>query len=172
MLEGGPAQCSVSRSLGILCDVMTNSMLSCIEKDAYVHYFFFLILSTQWPWWVRAMGCQCPISIVSRECIKTSGLFRQWPGIKGSKSLFVLLIISLSKPMGKAPGWCQAIICTSVGILSIGTLGTNASGILSTIHTSSFKKMHLKMLSGKWWPSYLGPNVLMNSQHTACTAEQ
>ena len=32
--------------------------------------------------------------------------------------------------------------------------------ILDEIHTFSFKKMHLKMSSGKWWPFCLGLNVL------------
>ena len=60
---------------------------------------------------------------------------------------------------GLLPGRCQAIIWTNVGILLIGTLGTNFSEILSECHSFSFKKMHMKM-SGKWWPSCLGLNVL------------
>ena len=59
-----------------------------------------------------------------------------------------------------SPGRRQAIIWTNAGILLIGTLGTNFSEILSKIHTFSFKKMHLKTLSTKWWPSCLGLNVL------------
>ena len=50
---------------------------------------------------------------------------------------------------GLSPGRRQAIIRTNAGILLIGTLGTNFSEILSEIHTFSFKKMHLKMSSGK-----------------------
>ena len=44
----------------------------------------------------------------------------------------------------------QAIIWTSAGILLIGPLGTNFSEISLQIHTFSFKKMHLNMLSAKW----------------------
>ena len=51
---------------------------------------------------------------------------------------------------GLSPGRCQAIIWTNAGILLIRSLGTNSSKILSEIHTSSFKKMPLKMSSTKW----------------------
>ena len=61
---------------------------------------------------------------------------------------------------GLSPGRHQAIICTNAGILSIGPLGTNLSEISITIHIFSFKKMHLKMSSGKWRPFCLGFNVL------------
>ena len=50
---------------------------------------------------------------------------------------------------GLSPGRCQAIIITNAGILLIGPLGTNFSKILIEIHKFSFKKMHLKMSSGK-----------------------
>ena len=64
---------------------------------------------------------------------------------------------------GLSPGRRQAIIWTNVGILLIGPLGTNFSEILIEIKTFSFKKMHLKMSSGKWQPSCLGLNVLRGS---------
>ena len=44
----------------------------------------------------------------------------------------------------------QAIIWTNDGILLIGPLGTKFSEILIESYTFSFKKMHLKMSSGKW----------------------
>ena len=53
---------------------------------------------------------------------------------------------------GLSPGRHQAIIWTSAGILLIGPLGTNFSEILIKIQTFSFKKMHLKISSGKWLP--------------------
>ena len=61
---------------------------------------------------------------------------------------------------GLAPGWRQTIIWTSAGILLIGPLGTNFSELFIAIHTSSCKKMHLQMSSGKWRPFRLGLNVL------------
>ena len=48
----------------------------------------------------------------------------------------------------------------SAGILSIGTLGTNFSEFLIEILKFSFKNMRLKVLSGKWQPFCLSPNVL------------
>ena len=53
---------------------------------------------------------------------------------------------------GLLPEQWQAIIWTNGRILLIGPLGTNFSEILIEIHIFSFKKMHLKMSSGKWWP--------------------
>ena len=50
---------------------------------------------------------------------------------------------------GLSPGRRQAIIWTNAGILLNGPLGTNFSGILSEIHTFSFKKMHFKTSSAK-----------------------
>ena len=61
---------------------------------------------------------------------------------------------------GLSPSRHQAIIWNNAGILLIGTLWTNFSGILIAIHTFSFKKMHLKMSSGKWRPFCLRLNVL------------
>ena len=60
---------------------------------------------------------------------------------------------------GLSPVRRQAIIWINAGILLIG--GTNFIEILSKILTSSFKKMCLKMLSGKCRPYCLGLNVLM-----------
>ena len=61
---------------------------------------------------------------------------------------------------GLSPGRRQAIIWTNAGLLLIGPLETKFSEILIEIHKLSFKKMHLKMSSVKWRPSYLGLNVL------------
>ena len=61
---------------------------------------------------------------------------------------------------GLSPGRRQAIIWTNAGILLIGSLGTNFNEISIEIHKFSFKKIHLKMSSGKWRPSCLGLNVL------------
>ena len=61
---------------------------------------------------------------------------------------------------GLSPCQRQAIIWTNAGILLIGHLGTNFSETLIKIFTLSFKKMHLKISSEKWWPFCLGLNVL------------
>ena len=70
---------------------------------------------------------------------------------------------------GLSPVRRQAIIWTNAGILLIGPLRTNFSEIVIEIHTFSFKKMHLKMSSGKWQPFCLCFNELTkhrNWQHT------
>ena len=61
---------------------------------------------------------------------------------------------------GLAPDRCQAIIWTNAAILLTGPLGTNFSENLIEIHIFSFKKMHLKISSGKWQPFCLCLNVL------------
>ena len=64
---------------------------------------------------------------------------------------------------GLSPGRHQDIIWTNAGILFIGPLGTNFNEILIEIHTVSFKKMHLKMSSGKRRPFCLFTLVVVNS---------
>ena len=61
---------------------------------------------------------------------------------------------------GLSPGRRQTIIWTNAGILLIGPWETNFSEILISIHTFSFKKIHLKISSAKWRPFCLGLNVL------------
>ena len=61
---------------------------------------------------------------------------------------------------GLWPSQCQAIIWTNAELLLIGPLGTTFREILIEIHTFSFKKMHLKMLSLKWRPCCMGLLVL------------
>ena len=71
-------------------------------------------------------------------------------------------LTSIGSDNGLWPGRRQAIIWTNGGILLIEPLGTNFSENLLEIHTFSFKKMHLKMSSGKWRPFCLGLNVLIH----------
>ena len=56
----------------------------------------------------------------------------------------------ISSDNGVSPTRRQAIIWTNAGIFLIGPLGTNLSEILIDFHMFSFKKMHLKLSSGKW----------------------
>ena len=70
---------------------------------------------------------------------------------------------------GLSPGRRQAIIWTNAGIVLIGPLGTQISLILMEILTFSFKKMHLKLWSGKCWPFCLGLNELSALWHLAGT---
>ena len=63
--------------------------------------------------------------------------------------MFIRKLTIIGSDNGLSPGQRQPIIWTNAGILLIRTWGTNLSEILIKIHTFSFKKMHLKMLSGK-----------------------
>ena len=71
---------------------------------------------------------------------------------------------------GLSPVRRQAIIWTNAGILLIGPLGTNFSEIIIEIYIFSFRKMHIKMLSGKWRPSCLGLSVLTQFIHSTPTS--
>ena len=66
---------------------------------------------------------------------------------------------------GLSPERRQAIIWTNAGILLIGPLGTNLNETSIEIHTYSFKKIHLKLSSGKWRPLFLGLNVFTHTLH-------
>ena len=70
---------------------------------------------------------------------------------------------------GLSPDQRQAIIWTTARILLIGPLGTKFGEILFEIHTFSFKKIHLKILFGKWRPFYLGLDVLTHCSVVALT---
>ena len=61
---------------------------------------------------------------------------------------------------GLSPDRRQAIIWTNAEILLIGPLWTNFNETSIEIHTFLFKKIHLKLSSGKWRPFCLGFNVL------------
>ena len=59
-------------------------------------------------------------------------------------------LTSIGSDNGLAPGQRQAIIWANAGILLIGPSGTNFSAVLIEIYTFPFKKIHLKISSGKW----------------------
>ena len=68
---------------------------------------------------------------------------------------------------GLLHGWHEAIVWTNALILLSGTLWTNICEILIEMYTFSLKKMHFKMLSGKWCQFCLGLKVL--SYCSSCT---
>ena len=73
---------------------------------------------------------------------------------------YMLWLSIIDSDNGLSPGRRQAIMWTNAGILLIGPLGTNFSKTLIVIYTFPFKKMHLKLSSGKWRPFCLSLNVL------------
>ena len=82
------------------------------------------------------------------------------PALEGLTHWGRVTHICVGSDNGLSPGRHQAIIWSNTGILLIRNLGTNFNEILIEIHTFSFKKIHLKMSSGKWRPFCLGLNVL------------
>ena len=66
---------------------------------------------------------------------------------------------------GLSPGGRQAIIWTNAGKLLMGPLGTNFSEIWNEIRTFSFKKVHLKISSGKWRSFCLSLNMITCIRH-------
>ena len=75
---------------------------------------------------------------------------------------------SIGSDNGLLPDRRQTIIWTSARILLTGPSGTDFSEILIKTHTFSFKKMHLKMSSGKWLPFCLSLNVLNSVASSHC----
>ena len=73
------------------------------------------------------------------------------------------------QPMIMTPA---SFILSIAGILLILTLGTNFSEILRQMQTFSFKKMYLKISTGKWRPTCLDLNVFhwpsMIPRHLCC----
>ena len=113
-------------------------------------------------------------SVVRQQAITWIKVDSAFPGANPSSSMLVRLthwgrmthiclneLNTIGSDNGLSPSRHQAIIWTNAGILLIGT---NCSEILSEIHTFSFKKMHVKMSSGKWPPFCLGLNVLTTHQ--------
>ena len=74
-------------------------------------------------------------------------------------------LIIIGSDNGLSPVRRQAIIWTNAGILLIGPLGTKFNEILIELHTFSFKRIHLKMSSGKWRPFCLGLKVIIAVRH-------
>ena len=85
--------------------------------------------------------------------------------------IYVRKLTIIGSDNGLLPGRRQAIIWTNAGILLIGPLGTNINEILIDIHAFFFRKIHLKMPWGKWWPFCLGLNVLMGYVNLAAIIE-
>ena len=85
--------------------------------------------------------------------------------------IYVGKLTIIGSDNGLLPGRRQAIIWTNAGILLTEPLGTNFSDILIETHTFSFKKIRLKMSSGKRRPFCLSLNVLkwVNICHSCFT---
>ena len=105
----------------------------------------------------------CLISLIG-HCKKalwtlehTKNLLTHWGRVT---HICVSKLTIIGSDNGLSPVRRQTIIWTNAGILLIGTLERNVSVILSEIPAFSFKKMYLKVSSGKWRSCCLGLNVL------------
>ena len=74
--------------------------------------------------------------------------------------MYISKLTIIGSDNGLSPGQHQAIVWTNAETLLTGPVGTSFYEILIKIHTFSFKKIHLKMLFGKWHPFCLGLNLL------------
>ena len=105
----------------------------------------------------------CRLFPISHIIMDTSSYLTHWGRVT---LICVSKLTIIGWDNGLSPDRRQAIIWTIAGILSIGPSGTTLSEILIAIQIFSFKKMHLKMSSGKWRPSCcLGLNVLKMTYH-------
>ena len=123
-----------------------------IPEYAHLSYYASGVFQMRELSWKSTMSFDQNIKIFSKE--------KENIACKMSAILSWLPCINLLKPSDAYIRRRQAIIWTNAGISLIGPLGTNFSEILIWIHIFSVKKMHLKMLSGKWRPFCLGLNVL------------
>ena len=79
-------------------------------------------------------------------------------------------LTTIGSDNGLSFGRRQAIIWTNAGIFLIGPLGTNFNETSIEIHTFSFKKIDLKLSSGKWRPFCLSLYVLTGFTSIFCIA--
>ena len=133
--------------------LLMTTLLETIFENIYFHWFFLHITFFLW-----FMFCHS---------------LTHWGRVT---HICVGINTNIGSDNGLSPGRRQAIIWTNAELLLIGPPGTNVSGILSEIHTFSFKKMHFKTSSAKWRPSCLGLNVLRHHiyftlQHSVCVTE-
>ena len=128
----------------------------CTESYQAIH----LLRSTQWInlilWHLSLRWILVTVSILLQALLSPLS-FTQWGW---AMHIYVGDLTIIGSDNGLSPGLGQVIIWTNVGILLIGPLGTNFSGILIEILTFWFNKMCLNVSSAKWRPFCLGLNVL------------
>ena len=111
-------------------------------RRAYFPHYFFSIK-------INPLIRVCSLSTAEHCLSQWEKLLTHWGQVT---HICVSKLTIVGSDNGLLPDWFQTIIWTSVAILLIGPLETNFSEILIEILTLSFKKMHLKKSSGKWWP--------------------
>ena len=126
--------------------VATSSqcMLLCVTGE--VQWWWDIRISQFWGW--HYSGTNSPLNPKIRRSVAAYIAARRYLTHLGRVThICVCDITIVGSDNGLSPGRRQAIIWTNAGILLIGPLGTKFSEILVEIHTFSFKKTHLKILS-------------------------
>ena len=108
--------------------------------------------------------CVCVTETINNGCV-----FTHWGQVT---HICITKLTIIGSDNGLLPGRCKAVIWTNDKILLIGPLGTNFNEILIEVYIFSFKKMHLKTSSRKWWPFCLGLNVLINYYISSWSAQR
>ena len=103
------------------------------------------------------------IQYIHYQIFNTYNIKAQWVNLGWVIHICISKITSIGSDNGLLPHQHQAIIWTNARILLIQPLGTNLSEILIEIHTFLFKKILLKIVSGKWRPFCPGLNVFKTS---------
>ena len=159
------ATCWLSSSSFHVSNKFTNIRITNIFQ---LHWSLFLrvqVTSSQ-PWFRLWLGVEQAISHYLNQlqynlwwhmASPGHGVLTHWGRVT---HICVSDLTNIGSDNGLSPARRQAIIWTNAGILLTGHIWTKFSEILIKIHTSSFKKMHLKMSSGKWRLFRLGLNVL------------
>ena len=162
--------------ISIRCSIHKRHPIACAKIDHVTTALHCISLKTEWhinhaPYTIPSGGC-LPPQTLSLMCFILTPQDNENKTQPISSSVHILthwgrvthICISkltiIDSDNGLLLGRRQAIILTNAGILLIGPLGTNFSGILIKIHTFSFKKKLLKVSSAKWRPFCLGLNVL------------
>ena len=116
-------------------------------------------LASSWPgFWLIVDWFQGPVYLTLSQTSLANGstALTHWGRVT---HICVNALTIIGSDNGLSPGRRQAIIWTNAGILL-----TNFSEILVKTQIFSFRKMHMKMSSGKWRPFCLGLNVLKDVQ--------
>ena len=105
--------------------------------------------------------------VMTRKSLKQVSVLTHWGRVT---HICVSELTIIGSDNGLSPGRRQVIIWNNAGLLLIEPLGTNFSEISIGSQIFSFKKMHLRMSSGKWRPFCLGFNVLrVRFVHGSCS---
>ena len=132
---------------------LTDDKSTLVQVMAWSHQATSHYLSQCWPRSMSPYGVTRP-QWVNSSLLSAANMSGNW--------------VSIGSHNGMLPFWHQAITWTNDNLLSIGRLATIFSEIWIKTQTFSFMKMHLKMLSAKWWPFCSGRDDLIKGISRDC----